>query len=265
MLEPIKVAFGEFMVRFYASIAPTTRPLQAYVTRGAEKSIAWAPTRMVDSVEDMLSLWSRSNVEDGKTRPHDLPVIFVSMSKDYVPTARDYTRQIADKMMVVISNDPKARTFGLRVAAGDIRAQVVVIASDEPTARALAAQFLLFLDATDSRRFMARHSFSGQVMEWPVQLEAQDPPAAAVATESKNLTILAVDLNLRAEIPIFDAPPAGAPNDGRGVAGQADKSDLSGYPVISQINITSQLSGPGGSAQTIGEYVLSTEAEEGDS
>lgn len=238
MLEPVKSAFGQFMGRFYGGIIPTTKPLEGYVLRGLSKSIVWAPSRMVDSAEDMLASWQRNETEDAKTRPVNMPVMIVALARDYVPTGRDYTRQVADAVMTIIPSDTKERLFGLRTMAGDVRAQIAIFAQDEPTARSLAAQFLLFLDATQNRRFTAQYPFAGQLLEWPVQIEAPDSPAMSIATESKNLTILAIDITLKAEIPLFDAPAPGQPNDGKGTPG--DASDPSGYPMTGQVNIASK-------------------------
>ena len=234
MLEPVKDAFGQFMGRFYGEIVPTTKPLTPYIARGLSKAIVWAPSRMVDSAEEMLAAWQRNDTDSATTRPADMPVMIVSMARDYTPTGRDYTRQIADAEQVMIPGDDKERVFSLRTVAGDVRAQVAIFAQDEPTARSLAAQFLLFLDATPNRRFTARYTFAGEQMDWPVQVESSDSPAMSIGTEAKNLTILAIDLTLKATIPLFSAPAPGQPNDGKGAPGNA--SDPSGILLVVQVN-----------------------------
>lgn len=231
MLEPVKAAFGQFMGRFYGQIAPTTRPLQAYIVRGLAKSIVWAPSRLVDSAEEMLEAWQRNDTDGATTRPADMPVMIVGMARDYTPTGRDYARQIADPELVMIPGDAKERAFSLRTVSGDVRAQIAICAQDEPTARSLAAQLLLFLDATPNRRFTARYTFAGHAADWPVQIEAPDSPAMSIGTEAKNLTILAVDLTLKATIPLFRAPAAGQPNDDQGIPGTADPA---GYPLVGE-------------------------------
>lgn len=257
MLQPVKEAFGRFMGRYHATIAPTTKPLESYVTRELGKAIAWAPARMIDAAEEMLSLWMRSDIHDSPSRPPDMPAILVAMAKDYIPTGRDFTRQVADREMVIIPTDPKERMFGLRTAAGDVRVQIVIFATDEPTARSLASQFLLFLDATPNRRFTARHRFAGQDMDWPVQVETPDAPAMNIPTEAKNLTVLAIDITLRAELPLFDAPKPGDANDGKGTPGNAE--DPAGYPVVQGIGITSQEAGPNGGRSDIRPYNVTTD------
>lgn len=235
MLDPVKASLGVFMGLFYSSVVPNTKPLNEFVIRGLAKSIVWAPTRMVDAAEEMLASWQRNDTDGGPTKPPKLPVIIVAMARDYTPTGRDYTRQVADSQMVMIPGDAKERAFGVRTMAGDVRAQIVVFASDEPTARSLAAQFLLFLDAAPNRRFTAKYPFAGLNLDWPVQIESPDSPAMSIQTEAKNLTILAIDITLKVEIPLFDAPKPGEPNDGKGTPG--DPLDPAGYPLTAQVNV----------------------------
>lgn len=232
MFQPVKAGFGQFMARFYAELVATTRPLEEFIARGVAKSIMWAPGRMVDAAEEMLSLYAREAPDAGPIKPFELPVMFVAMAKDYTPTGRDFTRQLADRDLVMLPEDAKGRAFGLRTVAADIRTQVVIAAMDEPTARSLAAQFALYLDTTDARRFGARFEFAGEAMDWPVVIESPDVPAIAVQTDAKNLTLLAMDLTLRATLPLLDAPKPGQPNDGRGTPGT---SDPAGYPLVNLI------------------------------
>jgi hypothetical protein len=232
MFEPVKAGFGQYMGRFYSELIATTRPLEEYVLRGVGKSIMWAPSRMVDAAEEMLSLYARDNLEPGPTKPFNLPIMFVAMAKDYVPSGRDYTRQLADRVDIALPGDAKTRVFGLRSVAADIRAQVVVAAMDEPTARSLAAQFILHLDSTEGRRFSAPFTFAGEALDWPVTIETPDVQAIQVPNETKNLTLLAIDIMLRATVPLIDAPKPGDPNDGQGVPGT---NDPAGYPVVNAI------------------------------
>ena len=221
------------MGSFYASLVPTTPALQQFTTRGLKKSILWAPARMSGAAEEMLSAWQKNGTDSATTAPPEMPVILVAMAKDYMPTGRDFTRQIADNIQVIVPGDAKERLFGLRVAAGDIRAQVAIFAHDTGTASSIASQFLLYLDTVHGRRFPATFTHAGVATEWPVQVESPDAPASSVPTDAKNLTILIIDLTLKASIPLYDAPAAGQPNDGQGTAG--DASDPSGYPVVTQV------------------------------
>lgn len=229
MFEPVKLGLGQYMGRFYADLVPTTRAMEAFVARGLGKSVMWAPGRMVDAAEEMLSLYAREEPDTGITRPFELPVVFVAMAKDYTPSGRDFTRQVGDAQMVTIPGDSEARVFGLKSIAADIRAQVVIAAGDEPTARSIAAQLALHIDSVGGRRFAAPFAYAGEAMDWPVVIESPDVAAVNVATEAKNLTLLAMDLTLRATVPLFSAPRAGEPNDGKGVPGTPDPA---GFPVV---------------------------------
>ena len=250
MFEQVKAGFGQYMARFYGELVATTRPMEEYVGRGVGKSVMWAPARMVDAAEEMLSLYARDNLNGGPTKPFDLPIMFVAMAKDYVPAGRDFTRQLAERQSIAIPGDDKARVFGLRTVAADIRTQVVIAAMDEPTARSLAAQFILSVDSTDGRRFMSRYSYAGEEMEWPAVIESPDVQAVQVPHEAKNLTLLAIDLTIKATVPLFDAPKVGEANDAQGVPGT---NDPAGYPVIAAIFGTEFKTGdyaPGGEIGT---------------
>jgi len=230
MLEPIKIAFAQYLVRYHAQLKPTTRGIGRYLKRPVNQGIVWAPSRMVDQAQAMLSLWIKASVNGATTRPPDLPVMVVAMAPDYTPTGRDYSRQLADRHWVRLPDDPKARLFGLRTLAADVRAQLVIFSSSQPTASALAAQFLLFIDATENRRFMADYTFSGIHTRWPVQIQTPENPAMRIDSEAENLTMLAIDINLHATIPLFDAPDAHQPHDGQGR--DHDPDDRHGWPVV---------------------------------
>lgn len=240
MFEPVKVAYGRFLGKFFNQLVPTTHPMEAYVKKPLKEAVLMAPSRMVDSAVEMLEKYLRIDWENEPTQPHFLPVMLTAVGRDYTPTGRDYTRQIADMEYFQFPEDPKKRVFGIKTVSGDIRAQLAIFASDEPTAKSIAAQFLLFLDETFNRRFWATYSFAGFNSQWPVQIESPDSPAMNVQTEAKNIHILAIDLMLKTTAPLFYAPKDGEPNDGRGIAG--DLLDPAGYPLVSTINLKVNLS-----------------------
>ncbi|OAI24560.1 hypothetical protein [Methylomonas koyamae] len=233
MFEPLKVGVGEYLAGFYATLVATTHPMQEYIQRGVAKSIAWAPSRMVDAAEDMLAAWQRNDTDSATTRPAKLPVILVAMDQSYTPTGREFARQIADSVKVIMPGDAKQRLFGLRTVFGDIRTQLVFAAADEPTARSLAAQFMNYIDAVPNRRIGYSTSFAGVSEDWVATIESPDIPVTAVRTGMKNVVMLAVDITLKAQIPLYDAPKAGEPNDGKGVPGTADPA---GYPVVIEVD-----------------------------
>ncbi|MCP5245687.1 MAG: hypothetical protein H6937_06990 [Burkholderiales bacterium] len=235
MIEPVKKAFGIYLEGFYNSIVPTTKSLREYVSRGHATSIGWAKDRLVDDAEAILESYYKNDTQDGPTQPPELPVILIAMDKNYTPTGREYTRQVTadDDLWVILPDDSKERAFDIRVMAGDIRAQLAIFAHTSDTARSLAAQFLLYVDSPLRRHFNASYEFAGQVMnDWPVQIETPDMPASDIKTDSKNMTILVIDITLHASIPLFGAPKVGEPNDGKGIPGTDDPA---GHPVVVEV------------------------------
>ena len=232
MFEPVKAGLGEFMQGFYREIAPTTKPLQEFVNRGFPYCVAWAPTRMVDKVEDMLAAWQRNDTNQAATRPPKLPVIIVAVAKDYSAVGRDFTTQISEPADVTFPDDPKGRYFQMKLIAGDVRAQLAICAADEATAKSLAAQFLLYLDHPSRRSFDAKYRFAGLDHPFPAQIEAPDNPAMNIETGTKNLSILAVDMTLKCTVPLFLAPKVGEPNDGKGVPGTDDPA---GFKLVEDV------------------------------
>ncbi|NCC41888.1 MAG: hypothetical protein EOM21_21260 [Gammaproteobacteria bacterium] len=59
-------------------------------------------------------------------------------------------------------------------------------------------------------------------------------PASLVPTDHKNLTLLTVDLTIRANVPLYQAPKPGEPNDGQG--DPTDPEDPAGYPFLREID-----------------------------
>nr|WP_015077954.1 hypothetical protein [Halomonas sp. ZM3]AFW03491.1 hypothetical protein [Halomonas sp. ZM3] len=233
MFEPVKAGLGDFLQGFYSEVVPTTKPLEEFVERGFPYCVAWAPTRMVDKAEEMLSQWQRNDTRQGPTRPPSLPVVLVGVARDWTPAEKSFTTQISDPVNVTFPQDPKQRLFRLRTVAGDIRTQVVIFASDEPTAHSLAAQFALYLDLPSRRCFPATYPFAALEHEYPAQIEVPDNPAMSIKTGNKNLTVLALNLTLKVTVPLFMAPNPGEPNDGQGVPGTDDPA---GYPLVSKVD-----------------------------
>lgn len=233
MTIAVKSAFGAYIGEFYASLVPTTKPMHEFVARGLAKSCVWAPGRMIDQIDEMISAWQRNDTDQAPTQPPKLPVVIVAMAKEYIPTGREYGRQISEQLDVIFPDDVKERYFGLRVMSGDIRAQVAFCAVDEVTAKSIASQFLLFIDAVENRRFFAQYAFAGEQLPFPVQIESPEAPAINVQTGNKNLTVLAADLTLKASIPLFNVPTGDQPNDGQGTPG--DAADPNGYPLVIEV------------------------------
>lgn len=231
---PVKDAFGQYMGRFYGGLYASTKALQEYVLRGLNRSIIWAPGRMVDSVDEMLASYQKN---DNGTASHPaqpgkgalFPVIIVGMAKDYTASGPDQQSRQAGRRLVRITDAPDASVYGYRQAAGDVRVQVVIMAAESATAQSLAAQFCLFVGEVPNRRFRAKHVWNGYELEMPCLLENPDIIFAEVKNDNRNMTILAADLTLKAQIPYLDAPKLGEDNDG-------SSNNPPGYPVVVQVH-----------------------------
>ena len=227
------------MARFYKELQATTPQLEEYIRRGTEKAIAYAPARMIDEAERMFLKYLRADVkksddENAPTDAYDLPMMLVAMARDVTPTGRDWNRQIADAAPFVFPDDPSERVFKVKTIASDIRVQIAIFAAQEATARSIAAQFLLFVDAVENRRFYADYEKWGFHSRWPCVLESPEAFAPVVQTEADNLTILAIDLTLKCTLPLFFAPKEWEENDGQGIPG--DKHDPAGFPLVQVVN-----------------------------
>lgn len=233
MFEPVKEGLGRYLGRWFDSLVPTTPAMQRYRARPLGQAILWAPGRMVDAATDMIASYQRNDGDTGATRPYQMPVTLVAMAKDYEAAGRRYTRQITDFTPIILDNDPLQRMFKIRTLSGELRAQLVVAAHDEPTARSIAAQWGLWVDT--HRRFSATFRFAGLDHEYPVQLDTPEVSASVVGSEADNLTIIALNLLLICTVPLFLAPLPGEPNDGRG--SDDDPDNPHGYPNDIAINI----------------------------
>ena len=61
LLTPHKEALGRWLVDFHAKFQPDTPQNAEWAQRESQKAMAWAPARMVDQVEEMLSTWKRND------------------------------------------------------------------------------------------------------------------------------------------------------------------------------------------------------------
>lgn len=228
--DPIKAAFGRYLGRFYSELVADTPALAEFKTRGFANSAVWAPGRMVDQVEEMLSSW-RKNDNTGTDTPHPyLPVMIAAIAKDYMPAPADYGRPMVNPVDVIIPSDPKHRVFKMRAVVADIRTQVAICAPEDPTARSIAMQLQMFAAATENRRFHSLYRLAGMDDHWPVSLETPDVQAInAPVGDAKNLTILTVEFQLRATVPMLTAPATGGDGQGTGTADDPD-----GYLVVVQ-------------------------------
>jgi len=228
MRTPLQAGFGEYMARFYAQLVADTPAMAEFIKRGLSKSIVWAPGRMIDSVEDMLSEWRKNDNAGGPSDSSYLPVMLCSMSKDFMPSMADWGVAVGTSIDVMNPDDPHQRAFKLRTSSNEYRVQVVIVAPEVETAHSIAMQFHLWANGDGGRRFKHWHKHAGIAHDFPAVLEDIDLGALDAKSEQKNITILTVNMMLRAVIPIFKAPGESEANDG--------KPAPAGYPVVLEYN-----------------------------
>lgn len=234
-VEPIKAAFGAYMARFHAQLIADTPSMVEFSARKFSESVVWAPGRMIDQVEDMLSTWRKNDTSQQAQARTRLPVMIAAMSKDFMPAPTDYVRGLSDSFLpVTIPGDTKNRVFYMRGVVADIRTQVAIFAPEEGTARSLAMQLHLFASALPNRRFYSTYTLAGMPDKWPVVLELPDLNAVASPTDVKNLTVMTVDIQLRATVPMLVKPAPGSVHaDGKGSGTDADPD---GFLVVNEVD-----------------------------
>lgn len=247
--DPIKAAFGRYMEGFHEMLIADTPALVEFAGRAFAESAVWAPGRMVDQVEEMISAW-RKNDTSGQARATPfLPVLIAACSKDYMPAQPDFTRQAADPMDVMIPGDPKARVFKMRTAFSEIRVQVVVLAAEDPTARSIAMQLQLYSSAIQRRRIYADYPLAGVTTQWPFLWKEPDVNAISLPQDVKNLTVLTVDFNGVASVPMLTYPKTGDVDSDN--SGGDTYADPNGYLVVAQADIVGHGGDPSDSGVTI--------------
>ena len=235
---PVKKAFAGYMIGWYERLFGDTAAVSEFAARGHEKSIMFAPARMVDQIEDMLASYQRNanSTEAGKNSI--FPIVLIAMAKDYVPTGGDWGgRQVSRKMVCLAEPtelDPNPSVYGYRQAMGDVRTQVVIIGADEPSAKSLATQFCLYVGDFANRRFEADFVWGQYTLKMPVMIENPDLLFTRQDPDRKNITVLAADVDLKCVFPFPDAPKEGEDNDG-------SEHDPPGYPVTSVVVSSDQV------------------------
>lgn len=232
---PLEIGLGTYMSEFYAQLVADTPAMEEYIARGLAKSIVWVPGRMVDDVQAMLDEWRKNDNDKATSTPSGtpglssfLPVMLVGMAKDFSPALIDFGASVGTAIDVASPDDPYGRTFKLRLSVNEYRAQVVIIAPEAHTAHSIAMQFHLWANGPGGRRFKHWHEHAGQRHDFPAVLEEIDLGAVDGKAEQKNLTILLVDMSIRASIPLFQSPKADEASDG--------KPAPAGYPVVVQVD-----------------------------
>lgn len=224
---PIKTAFGQYLARWYAGLYPDSSSTERFIRRGFTSACRWCPSRMVDQVVEMLETYQKdANTPDGKPahgRAAQFPVLFAALDPQMLLTGADAGGVQVPRQLIQFAN---GSYYGYRQVMRDKRVQVAIIADSPDAAEGLAAQLAHFIKQPENRSFEAHFTFAGQELALPVVLEDNQIDFMDVKTEFKNIRIIAADLNLHCNIPYFDAPRVGEPNDGT-------TNTPPGYPVSS--------------------------------
>lgn len=232
----IKAALGRYLQHWHGRMFADTPALREYATRSFDKAAMWAPGRMVDQVEEMLEAYRKNDAAQADQPKPKLPIVLVAMAKDFMPAPPEYGRGMGDEQDVIIPSDDRERLFRMSVVVVDLRVQIAIAAPEEGTAHSIALQLHRHTSTVSNRLFYADIPVAGIPQKWPVQIELPDLNGMNVATDVKNLTILLLDLTLRATVPMLRAPAAGEENDGRGGANATDPwapgYDPHGFPVV---------------------------------
>lgn len=234
---PLKIALAEYMGRFKQSLVNTaldTLAVQDFNSRDLKSSIVFAPSRMVDAVEDILSAWRKNTNANQAQSTAFLPVIAIAIARDYTPASPSQGPLLGDAIDIKLPNYPDERNLKLELLRGQMRVQVVVIAPDDSTAKSLIARFCHFVRRYDNRGFDAVYRLAGVDDAWFNTWDTQDIYPMSVSVQQTNIAIQKVDLLLNVAIPLVYGASASEANSGIG-AGTLDNPF--GYPVLTQINL----------------------------
>lgn len=230
LAHPLLIGMGEYLKRFHGQLVADTPALVEYAARDFAKAAAWAPGRMIDQAEAMITEWRKNDTSEAPRGTPMLPVIICAAARDFTPCMPDYTVQQADPTWVMLPDDPKERLFQLQVLVMERRFQLCIFAPDQPTGMSLAMQLALFVRQTENDRFPVRYNLAGMVEAWPAQiLERNISPSNMTPDGMNNLTVIACDLTVRAPVPILRHPSMGSDvADGLGTHEIDDPSGFAG-------------------------------------
>lgn len=201
LLTPVRAALGVWLQDFRVNhFQPDTEATAEWAQRNPEPAIAWAPARMVDAATDMLSTYRRNSNDPKVPTSGFLPVLLVAVASDYTETPGEDGRPITDKIPFAFPDDPLQQSFALRLMRVDLRAQIVVAAPDALSAQSMIGQ--LFLHILERGTLKADYSFAGFTAQYPARIVPTDRLAIPTPL-GEQVCVLAVDLNLRASIPLF--------------------------------------------------------------
>lgn len=235
---PVKVGLGQYMTRFKQSlivIHNDSAAVQDFANRALPKSMVFAPSRMIDAIEDILSAWRKNTNDATKAQSTAfLPMIAVAIARDYTPASPSQGMMLGDAIDVKLPNYPDERSLKMELIRGQLRVQVVVIAPDDSSAKSLMMRFCHFVRRYQNRGFDAVYNLAGQNEPWFNTWDSQDVYPMSVPIAQTNIAIQKVDLLLNIAIPMVYGAASGQPNSG---IGAGTPSDPFGLPVLTQINL----------------------------
>lgn len=224
LITPVKAALGQWMVDFFAQFDPDTPANAEWASRPAAQAMAWAPARMVDSVEEMLSAWKRNdNSNGGGSTSAYLPALFIAVASDYTESPGEAGRPLTDYMPITFEDDAQKRSFRVRMMSVDLRGQVVVVAPEAMSAMSIIGQLCMWCVAR--RVIHAPFGFAGFTTNWPATILSADRMAIPTPL-GEQMSILTLDLTIRASLPLFKGPTGAETTDG---------NTPPGYPVVGQV------------------------------
>jgi len=198
-LKEFELAFADYMQGFKDQFIPHTRACLDFKSRELKDSAVYAQGRLVDDAEGMIAQWRRNDNNDKSSK---LPIMIVGLGRDYTPSTGDYARIRGDAITVQLPhNDNKHRE--MRAMVADRKIQVLVVASNEPTARNIGAQFALWVSAFKNRRIYPKYELDGVFYKFPAVIEDPNVMVSNVDSGQKNLVMMTIDLTFREQFPLI--------------------------------------------------------------
>ena len=222
LLTPVKAALGRWLSQFHAQYQGDTPATVEWSQRQSHQAMAFAPGRMVDQVQDMLSAWKR-NDNGGSTTSAFLPVLFIAVAPDYTETPGEHGRPLTDWLPFSFPDDTLNRSFRVRLVHGDLRAQVVVVSPDALSTMSIILQLVHW--GSERQTFYAPFEFAGFTTHWPVKL-LQAERMAITTPLGEQMSVLSLDLTLRISLPRFKSADREEVNDGH---------EPPGFPVVEAV------------------------------
>ena len=223
LLTPVKAAIGQWLVEFYGQFQPDTPANTEWASRGAVHAMAWAPARMVDHADEMLSNWKRNDNSGKKSTSAYLPVMILAVGAGYAEAPPEVGRSSTDFIPISFPDDTLQRSFRVKVMTLDLRAQIVIMADEPISTASMMAQLSAWVNSR--YKIYAPFVFGDFTTTWPATVILNDK--IGVPDEiGEQLTVVAMDLTIRATVPLFKGP---GPTD------RTDGNTPPGFAVVNSV------------------------------